>query len=214
LIRNVIFDFGQVMVRFDPAYITAKYIEDPTDCKLVEEILFDRLYWDKLDAGTITDEEVIAASCDRLPKHLHGVAETVYRNWIYHLPDIAGMRELVKELKTRYGLHVYLLSNISTYFAAHAHEIPCLAEFDDCVFSAVCGKVKPNPDIFAYLCGRNGLNPQYRFTMFQFDYLGEKIIEYNGVQYTVYRTFNKSVDEIELYTELKKGNDVEESQSQ
>lgn len=55
--------------------------------------------------------------------------------------------------------------------------------------------------------GRNGLNPQYRFTMFQFDYLGEKIIEYNGIQYTVYRTFNKSVDEIELYTELKKGND-------
>ena len=55
--------------------------------------------------------------------------------------------------------------------------------------------------------GRNGLNPQYRFKMFQFDYLGEKIIEYNGDQYTVYRTYNRSVDEIELYTELKKGND-------
>ena len=55
--------------------------------------------------------------------------------------------------------------------------------------------------------GRNGLNPQYRFKMFQFDYLGEKIIEYNGVQYTIYRTYNRSVDEIELYTELKKGND-------
>lgn len=55
--------------------------------------------------------------------------------------------------------------------------------------------------------GRNGLNPQYRFTMFQFDYLGERVIEYNGVKYTVYRTYNKSVDEIELYTELRKGND-------
>ena len=55
--------------------------------------------------------------------------------------------------------------------------------------------------------GRNGLNPQYRFTMFQFDYLGEKIIEYNGVNYTIYRTFNKSVDEVELYVELKKGNE-------
>lgn len=55
--------------------------------------------------------------------------------------------------------------------------------------------------------GRNGLNPQYRFTMFQFDYTGEKIIEYNGKQYTIYRTYNRSVDEIELYTELKKGNE-------
>ena len=55
--------------------------------------------------------------------------------------------------------------------------------------------------------GRNGLNPQYRFTMFQFDYLGEKIIEYNNVQYTIYRTFIKSNDEVELYTELRKGNE-------
>lgn len=55
--------------------------------------------------------------------------------------------------------------------------------------------------------GRNGLNPQYRFTMFQFDYTGEKIIEYNDKQYTIYRTYNRSVDEIELYTELKKGNE-------
>ena len=55
--------------------------------------------------------------------------------------------------------------------------------------------------------GRNGLNPQYRFTMFQFDYTGEKIIEYNGKQYTIYRTYNRSVDEIELYTELRKGNE-------
>lgn len=159
MIRNIIFDFGQVMVHFDPAYMVAKYVDDAADRAIMEEVLFDRLYWDKMDQGTITDEEVLAASRARLPKHLHAVAETVYYNWIYNLPEIEGMRELVRELRTQCGMHVYLLSNISTYFAAHAHEIPCLAEFEDCVFSAVCGKVKPNADIFAYLCGRNGLNP-------------------------------------------------------
>lgn len=55
--------------------------------------------------------------------------------------------------------------------------------------------------------GRNGLNPQYRITMFNFDYLGEKVIEYDGVRYAIYRTYNRSVDEIELYVELKKGNE-------
>lgn len=58
-----------------------------------------------------------------------------------------------------------------------------------------------------YEGARNGLNPQYRFTMFSFDYDGQKIIEYNGTRYTVYRTFLKSKDEIELYTELNKGNE-------
>lgn len=55
--------------------------------------------------------------------------------------------------------------------------------------------------------GRNGLNPQYRFKMFTFDYNNEKIIEYNGKQYTIYRTYFRSVDEIELYVELRKGNE-------
>lgn len=55
--------------------------------------------------------------------------------------------------------------------------------------------------------GRNGLNPQYRFTMFAHDYTGESIIEYSGKQYTIYRTFAKSVDEVELYAELRKGNE-------
>lgn len=55
--------------------------------------------------------------------------------------------------------------------------------------------------------GRNGLNPQYRFTMFSFDYNNEKIIEYQGKQYTIYRTYFRSVDEIELYVELRKGNE-------
>lgn len=54
---------------------------------------------------------------------------------------------------------------------------------------------------------RNGLNPQYRFTLFSYDYDGQKVIEYDGVRYTIYRTYLRSKDEIELYTELKKGNE-------
>lgn len=53
--------------------------------------------------------------------------------------------------------------------------------------------------------GRNGLNPQYRFTMFSHDYQNEQIIEYHDTLYAIYRVFFKSVDQIELYTELRKG---------
>ena len=159
MIRNVIFDFGQVMVRFDPIYMVSRYIDDPADQKTVAEVLFDRLYWDRLDDGSITDDEVIAASLSRLPKRIQPMVKPIYDNWIYNIPEIEGMTDLVKEIKEQYGTRVFLLSNISTYFAAHAHEIPCLSEFEDCVFSAVCGKVKPHADIFAHLCDKNGLEP-------------------------------------------------------
>ncbi|HAB93181.1 MAG TPA: hypothetical protein DCF49_00200 [Lachnospiraceae bacterium] len=54
--------------------------------------------------------------------------------------------------------------------------------------------------------GRNGLNPELEFTVFFGDYSGERIVEYNGIRYTVYRTYQGRNDTIELYTERREGN--------
>lgn len=53
--------------------------------------------------------------------------------------------------------------------------------------------------------GRAGLQPEYRFIMFRFDYSGEPIVEYNGIRYAVYRTYIGRNDTIELYVERKGG---------
>ena len=157
MIKNVVFDFGQVLIRFEPKYMVGKYVTDARDAALLETVVFDRLYWDRLDSGTITNEEVIERCCSRLPQRLHEVAKTIYCNWIYNIPEIEGMHELVCEIKERFGVRVFLLSNISTYFAEHAGEFPVLREFEKCIFSAVCGYVKPSPQIFAHLCAECGI---------------------------------------------------------
>lgn len=54
--------------------------------------------------------------------------------------------------------------------------------------------------------GRNGLNPELRFTTNRFDYRGEDEIFYNGRKYKIYRTFIKKDDGIELYAERRQGN--------
>ena len=53
--------------------------------------------------------------------------------------------------------------------------------------------------------GRNGLNPEYIFTMFFGDYNRERILEYEGETYAVYRTYRARTDEIELYVERQGG---------
>ena len=157
MIKNVVFDFGQVMVRFEPSYMVGRYVDDKDDAALLEEVVFDRLYWDKLDSADISDDEVISACRQRLPERLWQVAERIYFDWIFNLPEIDGMRELVRYIKRQYGVRVLLLSNISTYFAEHADEIDVLREFEACVFSAVIGKVKPSADIFEYVCQKYGM---------------------------------------------------------
>lgn len=53
--------------------------------------------------------------------------------------------------------------------------------------------------------GRNGLNPEYRMTMFSGDYDGQKMLIYNGNTYSIYRTYLNRTDTIELYVERKGG---------
>jgi len=158
MIKQVIFDFGQVLVKFDPHMMCCRYLSDPEDIRIMETVLFDRLYWDKLDAGTMTDEEAITAAKERLPAHLKEIAAEIFYNWIYMLPEIDGMRDLLDELR-ECGVKPALLSNISQYFADHADEIPILSGFEPCVYSAVCGMTKPHKEIFAYACTLCGSQP-------------------------------------------------------
>ena len=53
--------------------------------------------------------------------------------------------------------------------------------------------------------GRNGLNPEYSFTVFFGDYDGERTVKYKGNAYGVYRTYHGRTDTLELYVERKGG---------
>ncbi len=56
--------------------------------------------------------------------------------------------------------------------------------------------------------GRNGLNPEFRFTLFAGDYADERTIEFRGKRYGVYRIYFGRNDNIELYAERKGGVNV------
>lgn len=161
MVENYIFDFGMVLVRFDTEYMTKQYIKDTADCALAKEVIFDRLYWDRLDAGTITDSEVRDGIKSRLPQRLWDGALKAYDNWYFNLPFIDGTVDLVKQIKAS-GKKLYVLSNISKGFAENYKNVPALEElfslFDGLVFSAPLGMVKPDAEIFEYLLNKYKLD--------------------------------------------------------
>ena len=54
--------------------------------------------------------------------------------------------------------------------------------------------------------GRNGLNPEFQFTVFAGDYNGETVCKYEDKQYGIYRTYRvPGTDYMELYAERKGG---------
>ncbi len=161
MIRNYIFDFGNVLARFYPEELTRASVKKEENVKLIAEVVFDRLYWDRLDDGTISDEEVKAGIKSRLPEDLREEAINAYEGWIDNLVPINGMRELIADIKKR-GAKLYLLSNISIGFAENYHKTEWIRElfslFDGLVFSGPIGIVKPQPEIFEHLLNKYSLN--------------------------------------------------------
>ena len=160
MIKNVIFDCGQVLVHFEPEYMVRQYVSNEADVPLLTEVIFDRLYWNKLDEGTITNEEVLNECHNRLPKRLWELCDEIYYGWIYNIPEIEGMRDLIKYIKEEFGVKTYLLSNISQYFAEHQNEVEILSLLDGFVFSSSINKVKPDKAIYEHLLQKFNLKPE------------------------------------------------------
>lgn len=52
---------------------------------------------------------------------------------------------------------------------------------------------------------QNGITPVYNFRVSVFAYSGQRFIEFEGVRYSVYRTYEADDNTIELYTEYETG---------
>lgn len=53
--------------------------------------------------------------------------------------------------------------------------------------------------------GRSGLNPEIMLTVSWLDYEGEKLAEFHGERYAVYRSYRADDEKVELYLTKKAG---------
>ncbi len=151
--QNVIFDYGNTLAAYIERDIARRFVPDEADAALFGEVFFDRL-----DDGSITNEEWFAAAAKRLPERLHPVMKAAADGWYRTLPDIPGMGAVVARLRAA-GRGLYLLSNISREFAANAHELPILQGFHGMVMSGPLGIVKPEREIYEHLLQKYNLDP-------------------------------------------------------
>ena len=155
--KNIVFDYGMVLVRFDGMEISRRFMSEK-DAAVFAPVFFDRLYWARLDDGTLGREEMLDAVMARLPHFSRELAGRVYDEWFHALPPIEGMPALVQALRAR-GHSLYMISDISREFAANAHRQPIISEFDGRVMSSVLGITKPNPEIYRHLLTVYRLDP-------------------------------------------------------
>lgn len=160
MIQNIVFDMGQVLIRWNPEDMIREYNLSDEEMKLLNRELFQSVEWIQQDRGVITPEQVAQRVCARLPKNLHSPVETLVFGWHkrYLLP-MPGMAELVSELHEE-GYHLYLLSNASLALREYFVRIPGAEYFEGLLVSAEEKLLKPSHEIYERLYERFGLKPE------------------------------------------------------
>lgn len=74
MIKNIIFDMGNVLVRFDPELFMDRYSLTGEDRKLIRNEVFRSVEWTMLDRGVIDEEIAEQRILSCLPERLHDAA--------------------------------------------------------------------------------------------------------------------------------------------
>ena len=162
MIKNVVFDMGQVLILYDPPYFIRRLGVSEANGALLMNEVFRSLEWTRMDWGTIDSDQAVAGICARLPERLHAAARALVMDWEKPITPIPGIYELTRDLKAA-GYGVYLLSNASTRQPEYWPLIPCQKFFDGALLSCDVGYVKPEKGIYEAFTARFGLDPETCF---------------------------------------------------
>ena len=155
---NLIFDFGGVLIDWDPHHLYDPYFGDRARAEWFLQNICTMEWNTQMDAGKPFSEGVAELSA-RFPEWAKEIG--MFRShWTKMVGGpIPGMLELVRELKAA-GHGVYGLSNWSMEtFPLICDDYPVLKLLDGMVVSGNEGVIKPDPEIYKLLLSRYSLQP-------------------------------------------------------
>ena len=160
MIRNIVFDMGNVLIYFDrDVFLDRIGLTDPEDRKLLLREVYLSLEWSRMDRGSLTDEQAAEIIASRVPERLRQTVHALVGEWDRPILPVAGMEALVRELKAK-GYGIYLLSNASYRQHLYWPQVPGYECFDGTIISADVHLVKPQPEIYELLCSRFSLKKE------------------------------------------------------
>lgn len=155
-IRAILFDFGNVLLEWNPRYVYRRYF--PNDEQAMERFLHevDFTNWNLQQDKGRSFAEGIAVLSKQFP-HYAELIQAYHDNWIDSIVGhVEGTVDIMKRLK-RAGYALYGLSNWSAEtFPIAREQYDFFDLLDDIILSGEVGSVKPEPEIFEIAVRRIG----------------------------------------------------------
>jgi 2-haloacid dehalogenase len=163
-VRAVIFDLGNVLVRWDPRFLYRRLFPDTEDGRAAMERFLSEIvpldpFNRRIDLGediAALCEEVVAAHPEIDPMLIRAYNTHKHEMWGGTIDDTVNIHAALRGA----GVPCFALSNWGQDFALAERTYPVLSEFDGRVISQDEGFVKPDPAIFEILLSRFNLRAE------------------------------------------------------
>jgi putative hydrolase of the HAD superfamily len=167
--KNVIFDIGNVLLKFSPYEFVKNKIKDIEKVEEIYKNIFKSKEWLMLDSGTISNEKALEIFINR-GKNTKEDIINIFNNWTDCLYPINKNIEIVEKLK-KSGINVYYLSNFHLKaFENIINEYKVFSLFDGGVVSAREKVIKPDERIYKILMKRYNIKPSDSVFIDDMDY--------------------------------------------
>ena len=111
MLKNLVFDFGNVLVRFEPFHMLRAHVDTDEEARELYRMIYESKPWIDGDLGYLTRPEVVEGICAQNPDKAE-----LLRRVLPHCPSILVMPDgtpaLLEELK-RAGFACYFISNVN-----------------------------------------------------------------------------------------------------
>ena len=193
--KNIIFDFGGVVVQFNPKDFLMDHFVNKRAEEIVYELTFGSQEWSDLDRGIITREEGNAAMLENAAR-VNRVFEvqTVIDEWSTILRTKESTVHTMQKLKAA-GYRLYYLTNIPADIMDELRQREWFSLFDGGVASCEVHLCKPEPAIYTTLM--QTCNLAYDESIFIDDNKVNAQAAYNlgitGIQYKNPKAFERAL---------------------
>ena len=159
MIKNIIFDLGNVLINFKPYEFLLRFTNDKEYIEQFVAKVTRSKIWLELDRGTNTLENARTIFLSNYPREKDFI-ELFFDQWMDMLTPIDENIKILEELK-ELGYRSYILSNyIKEAFSYVGSKYSFFSLFDGQIISGVENVIKPEKEIYELLLSRYNLVPE------------------------------------------------------
>ena len=159
MIKNIIFDLGNVLLKFQPSEFLLRFTDDVEYIDQFVAKIFRSSTWMDLDRGTISLEVAKNNFISKYPKE-EAFLTLFFNHWMEMLTLIEENVKVLKGLRDL-GYKTYILSNfIKETFTFIQNNYDIFQLFDGQIISGFEETIKPEKAIYELLLSRYNLLPE------------------------------------------------------